>query len=98
MGGRKFKLSVLRKNCDRKRHTLQSTSECSSLDTLRHLLEGANDAIPTGWLLVSDEYSQLVLVKLTTQGLEATGAKVMYSIAVHDDLTYSIHVREKPMH
>ena len=75
MGGRKFKLSVLRKNCDRKRHALQSTSECSSLDTLRHLLEAANDAIPTGWLLVSDEYSQLVLVKLTTQGLEATGAK-----------------------
>ena len=62
-----------------------------------NLLEGANDAIPTGWLLVSDEYSRLALVKLTTQGLEATGAKVMYSIAVHDDLTYSIHMREKPM-
>ena len=31
------------------------------------------------------------------QGLEETGAKVMYSIAVHDDSTYSIHVREKSM-
>ena len=52
--------------------------QCSAARlTLRHLLEGANDAIPTGWLLVSDEYSQLVLVKLTMQGLEETGAKVM---------------------
>ena len=73
MGGRKFKLSVLHKHCDCKRDALQ----CSSLDTLRHLLERADDAIPTGWLLVSDEYSQLVLVKLTMQGLEETGAKVM---------------------
>ena len=62
--GRKFKFSVLRKNCDRKRDALQ----CSSLDTLRHLLERAEDAIPTGWILVSDKYSQLVLVKLTMKG------------------------------
>ena len=48
MGGRKFKLSVLRKNCDRKSHALQSTSECSSLDTLRRLLEGADDATQQG--------------------------------------------------
>ena len=99
MGGRKFKLSV-RKNYDRKKHALQSNktaTECCSLDKLRHLLEGASDVIPTGWLLVSDECSKLVLAKLTTQGLEATGAKVMYSIAVHDDFTYSIHVREKPL-
>ena len=92
--GRKFKLSV-RKNYDRKKHALQSNktaTECCSLDKLRHLLEGASDVIPIGWLLVSDECS-----KLTTQGLEATGAKVMYSIAVHDDFTYSIHVREKPL-
>ena len=46
---------------------------------------------------MSDEYSQLVLVKLTMQGLEETGAKVMYTIVVHDDFTYSIHVREKSM-
>ena len=46
---------------------------------------------------MSNECSKLVLAKLTTQGLEATGAKVMYSIAVHDDFTYSIHVREKPL-
>ena len=32
--GRKFKFSVLRKNCDRKRHALQSTSGCSSLTHL----------------------------------------------------------------
>jgi len=99
MGGRKFKLSV-RKNYDLKKHALQSNktaTECCSLDKLRHLLEGASDVIPTGWLLVSDECSKLVLAKLTTQGLEATGAKVMYSIAVHDDFTYSIHVREKPL-
>ena len=30
-----------------------------------------------GWFLVSDEYSQLVLVKLTMQGLEETCTKVM---------------------
>ena len=29
------------------------------------------------------------------QGMEETGAKVMYTIAVHDDFTYSVHVREK---
>ena len=33
-GGRKFKFSVLRKNCDRKRHALQSISGCSSLTHL----------------------------------------------------------------
>ena len=36
MGGRKFKLSVLHKNCDRKRHAVQSTSGCSSLELHVH--------------------------------------------------------------
>ena len=35
-GGRKFKLSVLRKNCDPKRHAVQSTSGCSSLELHVH--------------------------------------------------------------
>ena len=56
-------------------HCSPPASVATSLDTLRRSLEGADDAIPTGWLLVSDEYSLLVLVKLTTQGLEETGAK-----------------------
>ena len=96
-GGRKFKLSV-RKIYDHKKHALQSnktTTECSSLDKLGHAFAGSSK-----WChpyQVNDECSKLVLVKLTTQGLEATGAKVMYSIAVRDDFTYNIHVREKSL-
>ena len=32
MGGRKFNLSVLRKNCDRKRHAVQSTMGVARLN------------------------------------------------------------------
>ena len=35
-GGRKFKLSVLHKNCDRKRHAVQSTSGCGSFELHVH--------------------------------------------------------------
>lgn len=57
--------------------TAVSVAHLSMDDKFRRLLERVSAAIPTGWL-VSDECSGLVLVKLTMQGLEETGVKVMY--------------------
>ena len=121
MGKRKFKLSVLRKNYERKKYAKKSLSvsiplsilpsdklrplttnttavshECGSIDELRGVLAGATNAIPVEWSLVQDDnHSRLILVKLSAQEVEETGAKITYSLTVQSDFTYTVHVRGK---
>ena len=109
MGKRKFKLSVLRKNYERKKKekpTPQTATpcvgvarsyECSSLEDLRGFLEGATNLIPLGWSMVHEDGNpaRLIVVKVSAQELERPGAKVTYSLTVSSDFSYTIQVRGK---